>query len=279
MKKLGILLYLGAVSFILGACASSTIPYQADIRVASLDPIPLGTVDAGIIRLFSSKVELMQVPLVYNPKTDAVTLEFRVQTTRYRQFWTRRMRETFIRALAEYEEDYTAHELPQGSVNKTARAYATMRGKAEWWLFAITTEYQGFPYMDLGYRFVTVAGEDGSKRRSPYFTVSQRKAKDIREQVPNKRAESLNIVLYFTRTMAQDLAAYFDEELLRGVIPNQYRTTTTIQDDYTETPPAAEVQDDYLETPPAARAGGSPKESLPLEEFEESGAAIPEEEY
>jgi hypothetical protein len=231
MLKAGKFVFVCMVMMVLlGACAAAPPPYQEDINVANLDPVPLGTLDIGIIRLFSNSVELMQVPLLYNPRTDAITLEFRVQTTHFRQFWSRQMRETFIRTLAEYEADYAARNLPRGSTNKMGRAYATMRAKTEWWLFTITTEYQGFPLMDVGYSF---------QNGSPYFTVTQRKTKDVRESITSRQTSSLNIVLYFTRAMAQDLAALFNEDHIYSLIPERYRVDNPVEDYFAEPVEAA----------------------------------------
>jgi hypothetical protein len=240
---------LGA-AFTLGACATTVLPHQPDIRVANLDPVSLGTLDIGIVRLFSNTVELMQVPVVYNPRTDAVTLEFRVQLTRFRQFWTRRMREAFIRALAAYEADYEARDLPRGSATRMGRTYATMKGRTEWWLFSITTEYEGFPLVDLGYNF-----KDGS----PYFTVTQRKTEDVRERRTNQ-VSSLHIVLYFNRAMARDLAALFDEDYLHGLIPERYLRGSPVEEDFSGPPPGEET-------------GRRARPPVPADDFDAPGGA------
>ncbi|MDR1909236.1 MAG: hypothetical protein LBQ35_04915 [Spirochaetaceae bacterium] len=212
-----------------GACATTTLPYQADIMVANLDPIPLGTLDVGIIRLFSDEVTLLQVPVLYHPRTDAVTLELSVQSSRFRQFWTRRMREAFIRALTQYEADYAARNLPRSSTTRMGRAYATLNGKTEWRFFSITAEYQGFPLVDLGYNF---------KSGTPYFTVTQRKTEDVREPQTSNKVSSPHMVLYFTRSMAGELAALFDEEYLHLLIPDRYPGDNPLEEDFSGPRPA-----------------------------------------
>ena len=194
------------------ACAGgapAVLPYQADIMVADMPAVSLGELNAGILRPFGKNVEFTPVSLTYHPRTDAVTLEMR-QGVLYRQYWTRRMREAFMDALETYEADYAARNLPGGSWNRTSRAYRSMTGKIEWRMSGITREYQGFPVMELGYRF-----ENGS----PYFTVTQRIAKDERERDTSQQVSSGRMVFYFTRAMAKEVAAFFDDEYLDSLVP------------------------------------------------------------
>jgi hypothetical protein len=64
---------------------------------------------------------------------------------------------------------------------------------------------RGLSRLDFGYRF---------KDRSPYFTVTQSEAKDT---YVNPKNSSTQVTMYFTRAMAQELAALFDEDNLYAV--------------------------------------------------------------
>ncbi|MDR2515896.1 MAG: hypothetical protein LBC88_00775 [Spirochaetaceae bacterium] len=201
-----------AAALLSAACAggdAAVLPYQADIRVADIPAVHLGELNVGTLRPFGKKVEFTPVSLTYHPRTDAIALEMR-QGVLYRQYWTRRMREAFMDALETYEADYAARNLPGGSQNRTSRAYRSMTGKIEWRMSGITREYQGFPVMELGYRF-----ESGS----PYFTVTQRIARDEREPDTSRQVSSGRMVFYFTRAMAKELAAFFDDEYLDRLVP------------------------------------------------------------
>jgi hypothetical protein len=169
--------------------------------------IPLGNIDVGITKAFSSVISREDAAAVYDSVNDIVTLEFKsAGAVHNRQYWTAGARETFIKALAQYEIDYEARNLPAGFLNSGKRA---VYGKAEipihWWSLSFSNHARGISRLDFGYRF---------KDRAPYFTVTQSEAKDT---YVNSQNSSTQVTLYFTRAMAQELAALFNEENLYAV--------------------------------------------------------------
>jgi hypothetical protein len=169
--------------------------------------IPLGNIDVGITKAFSSAVSKENAAAVYDSANDIVTLEFKsAGAIHNRQYWTAKARETFIKALAQYEIDYEARDLPTGFLSSGKRE---IYGKAEilihWWSLSFSNHARGVSRLDFGYRF---------KKRNPYFTVTQSEAKDT---YVNPKNSSTQVTLYFTRVMAQELAALFNEENLYAV--------------------------------------------------------------
>jgi hypothetical protein len=169
--------------------------------------IPLGNIDVGITKAFSAAVSKENAAAVYDSANDIVTLEFKsAGAIHNRQYWTARARETFIKALAQYEIDYEARDLPTGFLSSGKRE---IYGKAEilihWWSLSFSNHARGISRLDFGYRF---------KKRNPYFTVTQSETKDT---YVNPKNSSAQVTLYFTRVMAQELAALFNEENLYAV--------------------------------------------------------------
>jgi hypothetical protein len=169
--------------------------------------IPLGSVDVGITKAFSSAVSKESAAAVYDSAGDIVTLEFQsAGGVRNRQYWTANARETFIKALAQYEASYETRDLPRGFLSSGKR---NIYGKAEilihWWSLSFSNHARGQSRLDFGYLF---------KDRNPYFTVTQNAAKDV---YVNSKNNSAQVTLYFTRAMAQELAALFAEENLYAV--------------------------------------------------------------
>jgi hypothetical protein len=169
--------------------------------------IPLGNIDVGLTKAFSSAVSRQSATAVYDGTNDIVTLEFiSAGAVHNRQYWTARARETFIKALAQYEADYEARDLPTGFLSSGKRE---IYGKAEitihWWSMSFSNHARGISRLDFGYRF---------KDHNPYFTVTQGEAKDT---YVNTKNSSTQVTVYFTRAMAQELALLFNEENLYAV--------------------------------------------------------------
>jgi hypothetical protein len=213
-------LCIPVLAILLASCTTTAAP-RRDSMVADIDPIPAGTIEAGYTKMFSSRILQMEVPLTYNPRTDSVYLEFRYQTVNYRQYWDLPSREVFIAAVSRYKEDYDARNLPSG--RRSRRAYGSVPAMTEWATIKFTTVSQSYPRIDLGYVF---------ENNSPYFITTQQEAKNVLDSTANN--SSIRIILYFTRTMAEDLAALFDRDYLRSLLPGSSSGTilgTPVQPD------------------------------------------------
>jgi hypothetical protein len=176
--------------------------------VADLDPVSAGTIEAEFNRLFSSKLNKLEVETIFYPRENAVVLEFRYQTIRYRQFWDREGRQLFIQALNRYKEDYASRNL-NTRFNRTRSIYGKTKGKAEWETFRFSGVHYSLPTMELGYRFV---GE------APYFSVLQNSAPEENVTNDEHMPDSLRIIIHFTRAQAEELAAIFDQDHLMSLL-------------------------------------------------------------
>ncbi|MDR2797472.1 MAG: hypothetical protein LBB80_03940 [Treponema sp.] len=179
--------------------------------IADVDPIPLGSVGIAFDQLFSAALDTKDVPVQFNPRDDTVSLEFRYQTVIYRQYWDRTGREQFIAAVQQYHADFEARNLST-KASKSRTAYGSVNARAEWGQFAFSVNACSYPRMDLGYRF---------KGNSPYFIVVQREARDTVMPSADDSRMSLQITAYFTRSMADKVAAFFDPAYLERILEAQ----------------------------------------------------------
>jgi hypothetical protein len=180
--------------------------------VADKDPVSAGTIEVEFDRFFSSNVEKKDVQVIFYPRYNAVALEFRYQSIRYRQFWDPEGRQKFVQALDRYKEDYAAKNLGN-KFSKSRSIYGKFKGKTEWETFSITIPGLAYPTMELGYRF---RGKDGG---SPYFSVLQQSAKDeYTLNSDNAKPDSLQIPIYYTRAQGEALAKIFDQSYLLSLL-------------------------------------------------------------
>jgi hypothetical protein len=182
--------------------------------VADTDPIKLGMVEAEFDKIFSSGLSKQELSVIFYPRYDMVAVEFKFETIRYRQFWNRENRETFIKALERYKEDYTVRNL-DNRYRKTKSIYGKLTGLTEWETFGFTNVYSASPVIEIGYRF---------RQNAPYFAVFQRSAKEetgIMGDGANLTSTDIN--MYYTRSQAEDLIAYFNQDFLVSLVDNTVR--------------------------------------------------------
>jgi hypothetical protein len=214
-------------TLLFSACATTTA--LREDMIADLDPLPAGTIQAGVIQLFPTRVGPIPVPVTFEPRTNRVYLQFPYQTVTYRQYWDASSRAAFIAALSQYQGDYDRRELPQQSLVRTRKAYGSFSAMTEWGQFAFMINARSYPAIELGYAF---------QNDSPYFIVTQKEAPNV-NAATDVQNNSLRITLYFTRAMAEELAALFDQEHLLSLLPEERQgaeaapSSQIIPDEYT----------------------------------------------
>jgi hypothetical protein len=192
-----------AAAFVLFiSCASirAPVPFTVDFNSQRC---AAGSAEAQFEKLLGG-LRKDEVSLFYYPDDDAVSIEYRHDYVYYSQFWSRESRDFFTSSLAQYKTDFEQRNLVPGKGLRTRRSYERIRGFLVWRTFKVlsapavaNTDYS------IGYDF---------KDKMPYFTVVQRPA--THKEGSNK-TESPNIVMYFTRAQADELAALFNQEYLR----------------------------------------------------------------
>jgi hypothetical protein len=183
---------------------------EAPDFIADMDPIPIGGISLQFNKLFSSAIEKKDADVVYDPRQDAVYVQFRYQMISFRQYWNRPNREKVLAALEQYTAAYEEKNLPLKG-NRAKRAFGVVIGMVEWGQTAfagVLMNSRGSPYLELGYQF---------KQNSPYFTVVMRSAENEKNATSSEN-KSLEITSYYTRAQGKELAALFDQEYLLGFL-------------------------------------------------------------
>jgi hypothetical protein len=177
---------------------------------ADVDPIEAGAIIAGVKPPFSSRLRQVEVQVTYHPRTDTVVFQFPYQTVTYRQYWNTHNRETLLAAISRYQTDFAAKNLPALRRGKMRRTYGALESITEWGTFKFMVASRSYPKVELGYTF---------NQNSPYFIITQLEAKNELATSDNTRTNSLRLTLYFTRAMAEDLAAALDRSRHLALLP------------------------------------------------------------
>jgi hypothetical protein len=229
MRQLPLASIVGVAIFLLFSCRSTEVDMSVRYpnMVANLDPIAIGSVNAEMDKLLNTQVKAYNIKVVFHPRLNSVMLEFRYEFVTYRQYWDEASRKHFIGALEIYKADYEARKLVD-RYSKTRATYGKIQGRLEWEAFKLTKTRLSYPVIDIGYRF---------RSKMPYFSTHMRTAREVYEAGDTDTREgSDQIILYFTRAQADDLAKFFDQSYLMGAISGMESKTTSIveTDVYTE---------------------------------------------
>ena len=193
--------------------------------VADADPVSAGAVDVSYDRMFSLKPGQLTAEVMFYPRLNAASLEFKYESVTYRQFWDENGRQQFAAALERYKADYEARNLIDRP-KRTRAVYGKFKGRVEWETFKLTRTRIASPTFEIGYRF-----KDGS----PYFATLMRSAKEENAMGGDNPTESQQISLYFTRAQADDLARLFNQSYLMWLLggkEDDRQNNTFVPDDY-----------------------------------------------
>jgi len=213
MKQL-IITFSGIAMIILFlSCQSVDLTKKYPNMIADMDPLSAGSVEAQLDRFLSSKVNKVGIEAVFHPRLNAVSLEFKYEFLKYRQFWDKPARKQFAASLELYKRDFEDKKLVNNS-RKTRDVYGKAKGRVEWEAFKFTKN----PTIELGYRF---------KENTPFFTTLMRSAKEVMSDGDSSSPmDSQQISMYFTRAQADELVKLFDQTYLIELLEPKYKPVT-----------------------------------------------------
>ena len=194
---------------VLTACVTG--PKKDNFTVDIFGPaFPAGDIETQIDKTFPmTGLKKIAVEVSYFPYDDAVCLRYRSDFYNYLQFWSGPGREAFLKAFAQYNEDYAMRSLAMKN-KKSKKTYGTIEGYLTWQMFSLTRRADANMDVELGYAF---------KENAPYYAVTQKLTTYVDKISRDNDANSQEITMYFTRAQAQELADFFDPDFLRGLIP------------------------------------------------------------
>jgi hypothetical protein len=205
--------------------------------VADADPFSIGPAEVEFDRFFSQKVNRVEVEAYFHPRLNAVSLEFKFELLKYRQFWDGPARKQFAAALELYRKDFDEKKLID-KYRRTRAVYGKVKARVEWEAFKYAKTRVSNPMIELGYRF---------KEKTPFFATFMRSAKEIvTEEDTSSAMDSQYIYMYFTRAQADQMAMLFDQdrlmELLKEKTSEIFDKSAEEDKDAYDTP-----KDDYYE--------------------------------
>jgi hypothetical protein len=205
-------------ALVLCSCSSFQQPVERFVVNLASPQLNAGSAEAEFEQFISfGKLKKGDIAVHYYPADDALRLQYKVDFITYNQFWSKSGREVFIKALEQYKEDYEQRNLVKSN-QKTKRIYGTVLGFLAWKTTRFSVQATGNPKIELGYYF---------KSKSPYFAITQREASYEDNFSRDNNKTSPNIVIYFTRNQAENLAALFDQEYLQGLDLGTQKTEST----------------------------------------------------
>jgi len=213
MKQLTAIVPGIAVILLVLSCGSVDLSKKYPNMIANVDPFSIGVAEVQLDRFFSSKVNKVEVEAVFHPRLNAVSLEFRFELYKFRQFWDEPARKQFAASLELYKKDFDDKKLID-KPGKTRAVYGSVKGRVEWELIKYTKTRVSNPKIELGYRF---------KEKTPFFSTLMRSAKEVlfEGDSPADAKESQPVSMYFTRAQADQLVLLFDQAYLTGLVKDK----------------------------------------------------------
>ena len=209
MKLLPVKILAGVSLVLMVSCGTVDYAKKYPNMVANADPVSAGTIEAQLEQFFSSKLKKTDVEVIFHPRLNAVSLEFKYELMNYRQFWDAAGRQQFAAALELYKADYEARNLAD-QYRKTRAVYGKAKGHVEWETFKYSATHLAYPIVEFGYRF---------NNDSPFFITNMRRTKEEADpSMSSSTGESTQITMYFTRAQADELVRIFDQEFLMGLL-------------------------------------------------------------
>ena len=206
-------LTLAAFVLTFSACQSTPRVKEYFIVAPDSPKVEVGTIEVQFDKLLSlAGIKKETVAVEYYPQEDAVCLQFRIDFYNYSQFWSRDGREAFVKALENYKADYEEKNLGKSS-RKTKGQYGRVYGYLVWQMFQYTIKASANMNVEMGYYF---------KSKAPYFVTNQKEAIYIDSVSRDNNRESPEIMMYFTRAQADELAALFDQQFLQGLVSSNF---------------------------------------------------------
>jgi len=175
--------------------------------------IPIGITEAQFDNPVPfANLKKAAVNVIYYPLEDCVCLNYKINSINFYQFWTKDARDLFNKAVNSYNEEFNSQALVRRN-SKTKNLYGTILGFLIWQEFRFTEQANSNMDIILGYQF---------KSRSPFFTITQGEAV-YRKPYEKDGMTSGEKFIYLTKAQAEDIASFFDDELLANSIPEELR--------------------------------------------------------
>jgi hypothetical protein len=192
------------------ACATNRVKPEPFIVNRNSPKIAIGEIETQYAETLSiTGLKKYTLAVSYYPVEDAVCIQYKNGIPTYNQFWSRDGRDAFKEALARYNEDFEARNLPVRRSKTMNRAYGIVQGYLIWQTLSFTTLCYTNTNVEIGYDFY---------QRTPYFTTNQRETEFIDPISPQDVFVGEAVVFHFTRAQAEELIKLFDQAFLDSLV-------------------------------------------------------------
>ena len=159
-----------------------------------------------------------EVNIIYFPFEDAVCLKYRIDMIYFYQFWDREGRETFIKALSDYNTAFDDKKLNSKNSGKTRNLYGLTIGYLIWQSNTFTKQMNSNMFIELGYYF---------RNKAPFFTITQGDAyyEDLSYSDERQHIFAAERPVFLTKAQAAEIANCFDQTYLLSLVPEAFRNT------------------------------------------------------
>jgi len=219
MKHIAILTLILSLSACTIKRAEKTEPFVVDFNSPK---IPVGAFEAQFDKTLAL-LGLKQITITVNyyPAEDAVCLQYRNDLMTYYLFWSKEGREIYASALEQYKEDYAQKNLKAKGSMSTRKQYGRADCYLIWQAAAYLTRSRAGNVTELGYEIKNI----DNNNKASFFTLWQRESVYINENETDKNEirTSMDILIYLTRAKADELAEFFNQDLLDSLVPERVR--------------------------------------------------------
>jgi len=171
---------------------------------------PAGEIELQIDKPFPlTGLKKIAVAVSYFPYDDAVCLRYRSDFYNYHQFWSKEGRDMYLKSLNQYYIDYNDRTL-NAKNKKSKKAYGVTEGYLIWQMFNLAKRVSANMNVEMGYTF---------RDNAPYYAVVQKMTTYEDKISVDNNSNSQEITMHLTRAQAQELAALFDPDFLRTLVP------------------------------------------------------------
>jgi hypothetical protein len=208
------------IVFMFGSCAlwkkHADLAYQARASILTVDmnspQVSAGKTEAQFDNPIPfSQLRKSEVEIIYFPLEDAACLKYRIDAYTFYQFWDRSGRETLIKAVQSYNEEFEAQKLIKNRSKTTRNMYGSDQGYLVWQSFSFSVQAKGNMILEVGYYF---------RKRAPFFAITQGDVLFESVLLSTKKTNSGERLMFLTRAQAAEIAAAFDQGYLRSLAPH-----------------------------------------------------------
>ena len=208
------------IALMFGSCAfmnkQADLAYQAQAKILTVDmsspQVEAGKTEAQFDNpVPGAKLRKTDVEIIYFPLEDAACLKYRIDGYTFYQFWDRNGRETLIKAVENYNNDFETKKLMKNKSRITRNIYGIEQGYLVWQGMKFSVQAKGNMSMELGYYF---------RKKAPFFAVTQGDVFFESILLSKNKTNSGERLIFFTKAQAAEIAAAFDQGHLRSLAPH-----------------------------------------------------------